>query len=42
MATEAEFVGQKSKELSSLLFTVTSTNEFTPPSFEQKWFETGL
>jgi hypothetical protein len=40
-------LGQKSEEFSSLLFTVTSTNEFYspfpphPPPADQKWFETG-
>jgi hypothetical protein len=35
-------LGQKSKEFfSSLLFTVTTTTDFTPHP-EQKWFKTGL
>ncbi len=33
---------KKSKEFTSLLFTVTATNGFYSVPFEQKWFETGL
>jgi hypothetical protein len=46
LQTEAEslnVIGTKVLRVSFLLFTVTSTYGFySPPPFEQKWFETGL
>ncbi len=34
-------IGTKALRVSSLIFTVTSTNRFYPPFPEQNWFETG-